>query len=446
MWRMSLVLALVLAVACKRAPEPAVVALAPDVVVAAPDVGVLSPPADVVAPPPVPKWLPPPESRRPGYKRPPIIDFHGHLGLDGADRLAQIMAENGIETIVNLSGGSFRRGPEQWQSAQMLAAALHGHVLNFMNPDWRGFGTPGWGEREATRLQDAVDHYDFRGLKIAKVLGLGLIDEITEKLVAVDDPRLQPLWHKCADLGVPITIHVADPRAFWWPLNPQNERWDELKVHPGWAYGPIPPELAAQVPERPAVPSWAALLEAAERLYRANPRTTFIAVHFGNAAEDLDYVDALLTRNDNVYIDLAARVGEFGRHPADKLRDFFVKWQDRIVFGTDIGVGADYLMLGSNGEVEPQMPDVRPFYEAHFRFFETPDAHIAHPSPIQGNWTVDAIDLPAPVLEKIYRGNALKLLDRDRLRAFAAGTHRDLKKVPFAHARGEQPGAPKVRK
>jgi hypothetical protein len=419
----------------------------------APDVQQVAPtptPPPAVPPPIAPTVsvleLAPPASERPGYQRPLLIDFHTHLSLDGQERIQRIMRENGIEFMVNLSGGSYRRGPEQWLQSKILSDALGGRVLNFMNPDWSGFGQANWGKREAGRLDEAVTRYEFRGLKIAKVLGLGAVDENNGQLVAVDDPRLNLLWQKCGDLGVPVTIHVADPRAFWWPLDPQNERWDELKVHPGWAYGSIPPELAAELPVRPKPPSWPELLQAAERMYRANPRTVFIAVHFGNAAEDLDYVDGLLTRNDNVNIDLAARVGEFGRHPVAKLQAFFSKWQDRIVFGTDIGIGSDFLMLGSNGAVEPQMPDVRPFYEAHFRFLETAQPHIAHPSPIQGNWTVDAIDLPAPILQKIYRDNALRLLDRTQLKAFAARQMGDTSKLPIGVPDGAQPGAKKPKK
>jgi predicted TIM-barrel fold metal-dependent hydrolase len=353
------------------------------------------------------------------WRRPPVIDFHGHLSLDGADRLADVMADNGIEAMVNLSGGPHRRSLQPWREARALSDRFGGRIYTFANPDWRSFGVPGWGEREAEHLREGVEQHAIRGLKIAKILGLGAIDP-DGQLVAVDDARLGPLWEACADLGIPVAIHVADPRAFWQPLVPQNERWDELKSHPFWAYGWIPPELRSQMPPRPPVPSWQALLQAAERLYRQHPRTIFVAVHFGNAAEDMDYVDGLLARNPNVCIDVAARLGEFGRHPPAKLRAFFERWQDRIVFGTDIGVGSDYLMLGANGEVEPQMPDVKPFYDAHWRFFETTDRQIAHPSPIQGHWRIDAIGLPPPVLDKLYRGNALRLLDRAKLKAFAA--------------------------
>lgn len=381
-------------------------------------------------------------SLRPGYVRPKLIDFHGHLSPDGLDRIAQVMADNGIETMVNLSGGSQRRGTAALEGSKAMADALQGakaqagsqtpQILNFWSPDWHDFGVAGWGEREAGRLQEAVDRFGFRGVKISKGLGLGYTDA-EDRLVPVDDARIGPVWQKAGDLGIPVCIHVADPRAFWQPLTPQNERWDELGTHPYWAYGPVPPELAAQMPERPPVPSWQALLQSAERLYRNHPRTTFVAVHFANAAEDLDYVDGLLQRNPNLWIDIAARVGEFGRHPPEKLRAFFSRHQDRIVFGTDIGIGADGLMLGSNGPVEPTMADVAPFFLSHFRFFETGLRQIDHPSPIQGRWKIDAIDLPNDVLDKVYRGNALRALDRRGRLAWSAtqpGASPPLAEVP----------------
>ncbi len=413
----------------RRAAVPAKASVPPATAPAQAEGAVAAPiNANAVAPP---KKAPfdPTEPLRPGYTRPLIIDYHAHLSLDGVDRVAQIMTENGIEMMVNLSGGSFHRGPQAWIESKILADKLGGRVVNFMTPDWQGIGAVGqqpWGEREAARLQDAVERYGFRGLKIPKILGLGATDA-DEKLIAVDDPRLQPLWKKAADLGVPVSIHIADPKAFWLPLDRKNERWDELHAHPYWAYGPIPPELL-QGPDgkpgntepHPPVPPWAELLRQAEKMYHDNKTTTFVAVHFGNAAEDLDYVDGLLTRNPNVWVDIAARVGEFGRHPPEKLRAFFIKWQDRMVFGTDIGISEEGLMLGSNGEIEPKMVDVMPFYFAHFRFLETAQKRIDHPSPIQGNWKIDAIDVPNDVLQKLYRDNARRLLDRDALRKFAA--------------------------
>ena len=378
---------------------------------------------DVPSAPTAPAPATPPPPAAAAWRRPPIIDFHSHLSVDGLERIATILDQAGIAKMVNLSGGSGRQDAVQQRMAKELADRLPGKIVNFATPWWRGCCDAAWVEREALSLRTAVEVYNFAGLKISKGLGLGHSDQ-SDQLIAPDDPRLSRLWQTAGELAIPVTIHVADPRAFWWPLSPRNERWDELGVHPYWAYGPVteaqlatfPQEAQELVRQRPKVASWSGMLQQAERLYRAHPHTLFVAVHFGNAAEDLEYVDGLLARNANVDVDIAARVGEFGRHPAAKVRVFFEKWQDRIVFGTDIGVSSDGLMLGSNGAVEPTMADVLPFYQAHFAYLEGQARAIAHPSPIQGRWTVDAIGLTPAVLDKLYFRNAQALLDRGALK------------------------------
>ncbi len=177
-----------------------------------------------------------------------------------------------------------------------------------------------------------------------------------------------------------------------------NERYEELALHPQWSfYGP-------QWPDR------LSLLGELERVFAKHPKTTFISVHFGNNAEDLDYVDRILDTYPNVYIDTAARLGEIGRHPPDKVRNFFIKHADRVLFGTDIGLSERGIMLGSTGREVPTEADIKPFYDAHWRFFEGHEKAIAHPTPVQGRWTIDAIDLPDDVLLKLYRDNAMRVL------------------------------------
>jgi len=365
-------------------------------------------PAAASAPSPAPSPAPAPAPatetevwHRPGYEPPPIIDFHGHLSLAGIDRIRATMQAVGIDRIINLSGGSGRRGGLGWKYATVLSQRLQGRINNAMNVQWSGCCSQAWAEREVARLRFVVGRLGYTGLKISKALGLGARDE-RDKLVAVDDPRLDPLWRAAAEMHLPVSIHVADPKAFWEPLNDRNERWAELSVHPGWSYHGEP------------VPSWTELLDAAERMFARHPKTTFVAVHFGNAGEDIERVDRMLRRLKNVHIDIAARVPEFGRHPPARVRRFFVEHQDRVLFGTDIGISDDYLMLGSNGAVPPREADILPFYNAHFRYLEGDGKQIAHPSPIQGDWKIDAINLPAQVLGKLYRDNALRLLARVR--------------------------------
>jgi predicted TIM-barrel fold metal-dependent hydrolase len=141
-------------------------------------------------------------------------------------------------------------------------------------------------------------------------------------------------------------------------------------------------------------------------------KTTFIGVHFGNDPEDPRRVAGMLGRYPNFYVDTAARIPEIGRHPAAEMRALFVRFQDRILFGTDLGVGEDPedLMLGSTGGAPPSDSDVRRFFAATWRYFETEDRQFPHPTPIQGRWSIDGIGLPPGVLEKVYWRNASRLL------------------------------------
>jgi predicted TIM-barrel fold metal-dependent hydrolase len=199
---------------------------------------------------------------------------------------------------------------------------------------------------------------------------------------------------------MPVAIHTGDPIAFWRPVRPDNERYSELSVHPGWA-----------LHDR-AVPSWDELQLALERRIARHPGTTFVSVHFGNAPEHPERVSALLDRYPNLYIDTAARIPEIGRHPADQMRELFLRHQDRILFGTDLGVGPGPgdLVLGSQGAEPPSAGEVARFFDATWVYFETVDRDFAHPTPILGSWTISGVDLPHPVLDKIYRRNAARLL------------------------------------
>ncbi len=195
-----------------------------------------------------------------------------------------------------------------------------------------------------------------------------------------------------------MAIHVGDPKAFFDPVTPGNERYEELSLNPGWSFA-----------DRSVYPTFEELHGEFEGLVARHPRTTFIGVHFGNDPEDPAHVAALLDRYPNLFIDTAARVGEIGRYPAEKLRAIFVEHRKRILFGTDIGVSGSHLTLGAP-EPYPETPETTArFFNAHWRFFETREKGLAHPTPIQGRWTVDGLGLPRDVLEDLYHGNAERL-------------------------------------
>jgi predicted TIM-barrel fold metal-dependent hydrolase len=334
----------------------------------------------------------------PRSERLTVVDMHVHLSEGGVKRLEQLMKQYGFDHVINLSGGTPLRGLRDQLAA---AKSAPGKITVFTTLAYEQVQRPGYGKRMAELLRTAHSE-GARGLKIAKALGLGLPTP-DEKLMAVDDPGLDPVFEAAGELGMPVAIHSGDPRAFWLPVDKKNERYDELKAHPGWALYGEP------------VPSFDEILNQLERRIARHPKTTFISVHFGNCAEDPDRVARMLRRYPNMFIDTAARIPEMGRHPPAKMRDFFVEFQDRILYGSDLGVGPEgtSLFLGSEGENPPTAKEQELFFSATRRYFETADTNFDHPTPIQGNWKISGINLPRAVLEKVYAKNAIRLLKLD---------------------------------
>jgi predicted TIM-barrel fold metal-dependent hydrolase len=321
------------------------------------------------------------------------FDVHLHIGHNGILLAEALMDREGEVGGVNLSGRSVSHGLEESLAEAKLAG---GRILVFANIDFRGFGEAGWTEREVQDLAKARD-LGARGLKVFKSLGLTIKDPATGQRVHVDDPRLAPIFEEAGALGFPVAIHTGDPKAFFQPATPANERWSELQQNPHWSFN------------GPGFPTWDELYAEFENLVRTHPHTTFIGVHFGNDPEDPAHVSEMLDRYPNLLIDTAARVGEIGRMDPDKLRSIFIAHRTRILFGTDWGIQPDGLMLGAFNGWREELPDVDRFFERHARFFETRDRGIDHPTPIQGNWKVDGVGLPADVLSDLYLGNAERL-------------------------------------
>lgn len=334
-----------------------------------------------------------------------LIDLHLHINstADHLRRAVSIMDSVGIGLGVNLSGGtvtSKEGGASAFERNKKLADELFpGRFVLYMNLDYSGWDEADFAERAVKQIEEG-HRLGAAGLKEYKRLGLNLRDK-SGALIKIDDPKLSGVWKRCGELGMPISIHVADPKAFWEPYNDKNERWTELKDHKNWWFGDAkvhPPRMD--------------LLDALDRVIKRHPKTTFVCVHFANNAEDLDWVETALDRNPNMMADLAARIPEIGRHAPEKVRRLFIKHQDRIFFATDFQV-YDRLTLGSGGSgPAPTDEDARIFFEKHWRWLETNDRDFEHMTPIQGEWKISAIGLPDSVLRKIYFDNARKLLAR----------------------------------
>lgn len=330
-----------------------------------------------------------------------------HLHINGTPehlaRAVKNMDAAGIGVGVNLSGGTVtpkNSGPSDFERIKKLADELFpGRFVHYMNLDYTGWDEPDFAEKAVKQVEDG-HRLGAAGLKEFKRLGLYLRDK-EKKLIRVDDPKLDGVWKRCGELGMPISIHVADPKAFWAPYNDQNERWVELKDHKNWWFGD------------PAVyPPRMELVNALSRVIERHPKTTFVCVHFANNAEEIDWVERELDRLPNMMADIAARVPEIGRHDPAKVRRLFAKHASRIVFGTDFQV-YDRLILGSGGSGPgPTDAEAKEFFDKHWRWFETNDRKFAHMTPIQGDWTIDAIGLDRASLRQVYFDNARKLLAR----------------------------------
>jgi predicted TIM-barrel fold metal-dependent hydrolase/uncharacterized protein (DUF952 family) len=358
----------------------------------------------------------------------PAIDAHNHLGptpfsgawgTAAAAELAETLDASSMAALVDLDGGwgePLRRELERW-------APLGDRVAVFAGLDY-----PMWAERadfgaeEARRLRDGVAA-GARGLKAWKRLGLTARDR-TGRIVAVDDPRLDPLWAAAGELGVPVTIHVADPIAFFEPLDATNERYEELLEHPDWHFWPTRP---AGRPDLPGYPPFDEIIDGLEALVARHPGTTFIGAHVGCAAEDLGRVAAMLAAHPNWHVDVAARIAELGRQPYAS-RALLLRFPDRVLFGTDAA------------------PDPA-WWAVYARFLETRDESFAYeppeepagavvdpdappPAGSQGRWRIHGLGLPAEVLRLVYAGNARRLLFRDL--PGDAGGHVTLHLIPAA--------------
>jgi predicted TIM-barrel fold metal-dependent hydrolase len=340
---------------------------------------------------------------QPGHPQPesgantrgPVIDSHTLIAPidESIDAALELFKRVGVVKFCNKNGGYL--GSRSFAATLYIKHRLKDKFEFFVNVSWNRVEEPGWGDFEADRFEREVG-FGAKGIKFFKAMGLGARDA-DEKLIPIDDPRFDPIMQRAAKLNAVVAIHVGDPKAFFEPPTPQNERYDELKLAPDWSfYGQD-------------YPSFMQIWRQAERLIARHPATTFLLIHLG-MSEDLDYMEKLLDAHPNVYVDTSARVPEFGRHPADKTRRFFVKFQDRILFGTDLAVSPDNWQLGSVSETPVGLEDAVKFYQAHFRFFETDQKQIEHPTPIQGRWKVDAINLPREVLRKLYYDNAERLI------------------------------------
>lgn len=317
------------------------------------------------------------EEQQPQRPQFPIIDVHNHAWQgSSADDFLRTMDKFCVEETVILDGKPGAQVAEMWK----WVGEHKDRFLIFTNLDYAEVNEPEFPERSAHLLEEAVKS-GATGLKIPKSLGLGHRDK-EGRLLRLDDSRFSPTWKKAGELGVPVLMHVGDPTAFFETPDGTNERYEELRQHPNWHWG------------REGLPSFRELLEQQHNVVSQHRGTLFIGAHVANCAEDLRYVASLLDACPNMHLDISERIPELGRQP-HTAREFCIRYSDRILFGTD------------------QPPQREHVFLTWFRLLETKDEYFPYspdPIPRQGRWRVYGLGLPGGVLERVYSGNARRLL------------------------------------
>lgn len=308
----------------------------------------------------------------------PFIDVHNHqeahkMTPAQVDKLVSDMDGLNMAVMNNLSGGW---GDTLATGVKNLKGRYPKRFTEFANVDFKRIDEPNFGENAARQLEHDVKVGGAQGLKIFKNLGMFVTDK-TGQRVHTDDPRIDPVWDKCAELGIPVLIHTGEPVAFWSPWDKHNERWLELK----------------QFPERrrtdPRFASFEETMAEQHNLFRKHPKTIFIDAHLGWLGNDLGRLGKLMDEMPNVYTEIGAVLHELGRQPK-AARAFFLKYQDRILFGKDIWEPSEYYV--------------------YFRVLETEDEYFDYYRKRHAFWKMYGLGLPDEVLKKVYYKNALRII------------------------------------
>ena len=306
----------------------------------------------------------------------PFIDVHGHQRLmsDGqVDRLVREMDAMNMGLMVNLSGSY---GDALAERVKNLKGRFPSRFVVFANMNLREVNRPDFGPWAAAQLEHDVKVGGAQGLKVFKELGMDVKDA-TGKRIPLDDPRFDPVWDKCGELGIPVLIHTAEPAEFFQPIDRNNERWLELVTHPG----------RARPPER--YPPFDSLMAEQHRVFQRHAKTTFINAHLGWYGNDLAHLGALMDSLPNMMAELGAVIYDVGRQPRFA-REFFVRYQDRILMGKDTYEAKEY--------------------QTYFRIFETADEYFPYYRNYHAFWRMYGIDLPDEVMKKVYYKNALRVI------------------------------------
>jgi predicted TIM-barrel fold metal-dependent hydrolase len=313
------------------------------------------------------------------------VDAHAHFladaqpVLDALDRL-NVTAVN--VCVVDRYDKGFETVAPQHEMARRLAKASGGRLPWIATFDDSGFAAPSFGPRTLAELDRAFGEGAI-GIKVYKSMGMELKDA-NGKYLLPDDPAFEPVFAGLEARGATVYGHIAEPIAAWLPLDPTNPDYDYYKSNPAW-----------HVHGRPGVPSKEVILEARDHVLERHPKLRFVGCHLGSMEEDVDAIARRLDRYPGFVVDTAARVVHLTLQPREKVRAFLVRYADRVLYGTDFVFmpGQDPADAARRLEAE---------YARDWRYFSSSETVEFEGRKVQG------LALPAPVLRRIFRENAVR--------------------------------------
>jgi predicted TIM-barrel fold metal-dependent hydrolase len=310
----------------------------------------------------------------------PAVDFHGHpprlTTKATIEEVVAAMDRLNLGVMIQAQPSSGERLTQQIEAVK--AAGYADRFVFFASLDLNNVG-PGSGAKIAAQLEADVKA---GAVGIGEIMkGFGLSNRKADgSRLAMDDPELAVVWETAARLGLPVFVHTGDPAEFFEPLDFTNERWLEMALFENRRFN-----------DRSKFLTFDALMAERDRMVAKHPRTTWVLAHMGWHTQDLARLGRIFDANPNVHAELGAVLYDLGRQPRFA-REFFVKYQDRILFGKD-----------------SFEPDEYPYY---FRVFETADEYFDYYRDYHAFWKLYGMDLPDEVLRKVYYANALRIVPR----------------------------------
>jgi predicted TIM-barrel fold metal-dependent hydrolase len=311
----------------------------------------------------------------------PKIDVHAHYRTDAPELVPTLAEWHARAVLVNVTGGD-RQIDEKWRDFLALRAAHPDRFAVVATFDPFRIGEPDFVPSTIASLRDAIAA-GAKGVKVWKDIGMEVKDA-DGRYVQIDDPRFQPIWDFLAERHVPVMAHIGEPLAAWQPLSEASPHY--------WYYSHNPQYHAYAHPE---IPRHETIIAARDRWLARNPRLTVVGMHLASLEYDVDEVAKRLDAYPNLSVETAARIYDLAMQPSAKVRAFMIRYQDRIMWGTDFGEGST--TRAGLGRA----------FDQQWRYYATADT-VTLGSAEGWHRTVQGLGLPRAVLEKFAHGNAEK--------------------------------------